>query len=158
MGGTLLLFGNKRLEQEVKLKLQLVRNGDVLFEIPLSPNDWPRQELADELKAFEGDCQRMSKMFDALSHETRLRMMKKVVERQNRAISFVDFMKDLDLNPKTVWENARKLRDGGFLEKVERGRYRCSSLGQSSFILISLALRHLMETLQQPEEIWSGEI
>lgn len=142
----------------MKLTLQLVRNGDVLFEIPLSPTDWPREELADELRAFEGDCQRMSKMYDALSHETRLRMMKMVVMEQNRAISFADFMKDLDLNPKTVWENARKLRDGGFLEKVERGRYRCSNLGQSSFILISLVLRHLMKTLEQTEEFWGGEI
>ncbi|MCW3982220.1 MAG: winged helix-turn-helix domain-containing protein [Candidatus Bathyarchaeota archaeon] len=142
----------------MKLKLQLVRNGDVLFEIPLSPTDWPREELADELSAFEGDCPRMSKMFDALSHETRLRMMKMVVQGQNRAISFVDFMKDLDLNPKTVWENARKLRDGGFLEKVERGRYRCSNVGQSSFILISLVLRHLVETLEQTEGLWGGEI
>ena len=144
--------------EQMKLKLQLVRNGDVLFEVPLSPTDWSRQELTDELSAFEDDCRRMSKMFDALSHETRLKMMKMVLEEQNRAISFVDFMKDLDLNPKTVWENARKLSDGGFLEKVDRGRYRCSNLGQSSFILMSLVLRHLMEALEQSEEFWGGEI
>ena len=42
----------------MKLKLQLVRNGEVLFEVPLSPTDWSREQLEDELDAFESDCQR----------------------------------------------------------------------------------------------------
>ncbi|NIO20472.1 MAG: helix-turn-helix domain-containing protein, partial [Candidatus Aenigmarchaeota archaeon] len=108
----------------MKLRLLLVRNGEVLFEVPLSPADWPREQLEDELEAFEADCQRLSKIFDALSHETRLRMMKRLMEEEDRTMNFVDFMRDLDLNPKIVWENAKKLREGGLLEKVERGKYR----------------------------------
>ena len=42
----------------MKLRLQLVRDGEVLFEIPLSPTDWPREQLEDELDAFETDFQR----------------------------------------------------------------------------------------------------
>ncbi len=140
------------------LKLRLVRNGEVLFEIPLSLTDWPREQLRNELEAFEADCQRLSKIFDALSHETRLRMMKRLMEEEDRTMNFVDFMRDLDLNPKIVWENAKKLREGGLLEKVERGRYRCSEVGQSGFILMSLVLRHLMEALEETENFWRGEI
>ncbi len=140
------------------LKLRLVRNGEVLFEIPLSLTDWPREQLRNELEAFEADCQRLSKVFDALSHETRLRMMKRLLEEEDRTMNFVDFMRDLDLNPKIVWENAKKLREGGLLEKVERGRYRCSEAGQSRFILMSLVLRHLMEALEETENFWRGEI
>ncbi len=135
----------------MKLRLQLVRDGEVLFEIPLSPTDWPREQLEDELDAFETDFQRFSKIFDALSHETRLRMMKRLMEEEDRTINFADFMRDLNLNPKIVWENAKKLREGGLLEKVERGRYRCSEVGQRGFILISFALRHLIEALEEME-------
>jgi len=133
------------------LKLLLVRDGEVLFEMPLSPADWPKEQLEDELKEFEADFQRFSKIFDALSHRTRLQMMKRLVEEEDGMMNFADFMRDLDLNPKTVWENAKKLRDGGFLEKVARGRYRCSEVGQRGFILMSLALRHLLETLEEIE-------
>ncbi len=137
----------------MKLKLQLVRDGEVLFEIPLSPTDWPREQLENELQAFEADFQRFSKIFDALAHKTRLRMMKRLMEEEDGTMNFADFMRDLDLNPKIVWENARKLREGGFLEKVARGRYRCSDVGQRGFILMSLALRHLMETLEEIEKL-----
>jgi DNA-binding transcriptional ArsR family regulator len=136
----------------MKLKLQLVRDGEVLFEIPLSPTDWPREQLEDELDAFETDFQRFSKIFDALSHKTRLRMMKRLMEEEDRTINFADFMRDLNLNPKIVWENARKLREGGLLEKVERGKYRCSEVGQRGFILMSFALRHLLEALEEMED------
>jgi len=135
----------------MKLRLQLVRDGEVLFEIPLSPTDWPREQLEDELDAFETDFQRFSKIFVALSHKTRWMMMKRLMEEEDHTINFADFMRDLNLNPKIVWENAKKLREGGFLEKVERGRYRCSEVGQRGFILISFALRHLMEALEEME-------
>jgi DNA-binding transcriptional ArsR family regulator len=135
----------------MKLRLQLVRDGEVLFEIPLSPTDWPREQLEDELDAFETDFRRFSKIFDALFHETRFRMMKRLMEEEDRTINFADFMRDLNLNPKIVWENAKKLREGGLLEKVERGRYRCSEVGQRGFILISFALRHLIEALEEME-------
>jgi len=135
----------------MKLKLQLVRDGEVLFEIPLSPSDWPREQLNNELEAIEEDFQRFSKIFDALSHETRFRMMKRLMEEEDRTINFADFMRDLDLNPKIVWENTKKLRAGGFLEKVDRGKYRCSDLGQRGFMLISCAFRRLIEALEEME-------
>jgi DNA-binding transcriptional ArsR family regulator len=135
----------------MKLKLQLVRDGEVLFEIPLSPTDWPREQLENELEAIEEDFQRFSKIFDALSHETRFRMMKRLMEEEDRTINFADFMRDLDLNPKIVWENTRKLRAGGFLEKVDRGKYRCSDFGQRGFMLMSCAFRRLIEALEEME-------
>ena len=76
------------------------------------------------------------------------------MEEEDRTMNFADFMKDLSLNPKTVWENARKLTEGGFLEKIERGKYRCSEVGQSGFILMSLVLRHLMEALEETESFF----
>lgn len=137
----------------MKLKLQLVRDDEIIFEIPLSPVDWPRNQLESELKAFEEDFEKFSKMFDALSNQTRLRMMRRLVGEEDLTVSFADFMRDLDLNPKIVWENSRKLRDGGFLKKTERGKYSCSDFGQTAFITMSLALRHLIEALEEIQKI-----
>ena len=137
----------------MKLKLQLVQDGKIVFEMPLSPADWSRELLENEFKAIEGDFQRFSKMFDALAHESRLRMMKRLMEEEGRTISFSDFMRDLNLNPKLVWENTRKLREGGLLEKIGRGKYRCSEFGESGFMMISFALRWLREALEEWEEL-----
>lgn len=133
------------------LKLQLVRDDEVLFEMPLSPTDWPRERLDNELNAVEEDFQRFSQIFDAFSHTTRLRMMSRLMEEEDRTVSFAEFMRDLDLNPKLVWENARKLREGGLLRKAGRGRYSCSEFGQRTFMMMSLALKHLMEEMEELE-------
>jgi DNA-binding transcriptional ArsR family regulator len=137
----------------MKLKIQLIGDGQILFDIPLSPVDWSREELETEFEDTEEDFQKLSRIFDALSHETRLRMMRKMVEREDRTISFADFMKDLDLNPKIVWENSKKLEEGGLLEKTGRGKYSVSELGQTAFMMMSLALRHLIESLEEIEEL-----
>jgi DNA-binding transcriptional ArsR family regulator len=135
------------------LKLRLVRDGEIIFEMPLSPSGWTHEELANEFNATEDDFQKLSKLFGALSHETRLRMMRRIVEGENRTVSFADFMRDLDLNPKLVWENSRKLEEGGLLLKTARGRYSCSQSGQTMFIMMSLALRRLIESLEEMEDI-----
>jgi DNA-binding transcriptional ArsR family regulator len=137
----------------MNLKLQLVRNDKVILEIPLSPVDWSKEQLQTEFEAFEQDFQRFSNMFEALSNETRLKMMRRLVEEEDRTMNFADFMRDLDLNPKTVWENSKKLSEGGFLKKTGRGTYRCSEFGQSAFLTLSLALRRLIESLEEIESM-----
>jgi len=139
-------------EVHVKLKLLLVQDGKVLFEMPLSIADWSKEELESEFEATEGEFAKFSKLFDALSHETRLRMMRRLVEEENRTLSFADFMRDLNLNPKTVWENSKKLEESGLLKKTGRGRYSCSDFGQTTFIMMSLALHRFIESLQQMDE------
>ena len=133
------------------LKLKLVHNGKTILEVPLSSIDWPKDQLKTEFKAFEEDFERFSNMFGALSNYTRLKMMRKLIE-EGSTLNFADFMKDLDLNPKTVWENSRKLSDGGFLTKTGRGTYHCSEFGKSAFLTLSLALRRLLESLEEIED------
>ena len=132
----------------MKLKLRLMQDGKTIFEIPLSLEDWSRHDLEEELKENEESFEKLSKIFSALSHETRLRMMNRLVEADDRTLSFGDFMQDLDLNPKIVWENSRKLLEGGLLEKTGRGKYACSEFGET-FMMMSLALRHLIESLER---------
>ncbi len=137
----------------MKLKLKLVRDGETLFEIPLSAADWSKEALENALETTEEDFQRFSEIFDALSHETRLRMMTRLVEADDRTLSFADFMQDLDLNPKIVWQNSKKLEKSGFLEKTSRGKYTCSEFGETTFMMMSLTLRRLMEYLREIEEL-----
>ena len=136
----------------MKLKLRLTQDGKTVFEMPLSPVDWPKEELENEFKAAEEDFDKFSKIFDALSNETRLRMMKQLVEGQSKTTSFADFMREQNLNPKIVWENSRKLEEGGLLEKTSRGKYSCSDFGRTAFMMMSLALHRLMESVQEIED------
>ena len=134
------------------LKLQLVEDGKVIFQIPLSPIDWSREELYNELDTFEANFQTYLKLFSALSNETRLRMMKRLIERKKQTVTFTDFMEDLDLNPKLVWENTKKLREGGLLVKIGKNGYRCSEFGETSFMMMSLAFRRLLKALEEIED------
>jgi len=133
------------------LKLQLIRDGKMILDMPLSPMDWPKDQLEQEFEAFEEDFERFSNIFGALSNQTRLKMMRRLVVEEDSTMNFADFMKDLNLNPKTVWENSRKLSDGGFLKKTGRGTFHCSEFGQSTFMTLSLVLRRLLESLDEIE-------
>ncbi len=133
----------------MKLKLVVKKNGEVLFEMPLSTEDWTKSRLANELNSFEGELERFSRLFDALSHGTRLKMMKRLLEDPELALGFGDFMRDLGLNPKTVWESTRKLQEGGLLVKSEDGRYRFSEPGIAEFLMLSLALRRLSKVIEE---------
>lgn len=133
------------------LKLQLVKDEQVIFEIPLSDKDWAEGSLRDELGIIEEELQRFSEIFEALSNETRIRMMRRFLSEEDASLRFADLMQDLNLNPKIVWENLGKLSRCGFLEKTGRGRYRCSEYGQRAFMLMSLAIKLLMEMMDENE-------
>jgi len=137
----------------MKLRLLLTKDDEVLFEIPLSMEDWPRERLAQELASFEREFDQFSKLFHALSHQTRLRMMKRLFEDDDLTLGFADFMKDLALNPKIVWEGTKKLLEGGLLVKSDDGKYQISEFGEAQFLMLSLALRRLLKVLKQFEEL-----
>ena len=131
------------------LKLKLLRGDKVILEVPLSILDWSKEQIETEFEAFEEDFKKFSCMFEALSNMTRIKMMRKLVEEEDRTVNFAEFIHDLDLNPKTVWENSRKLSDGGFLEKTGRGTYHCSEFGQSAFLTLSIVLRRILDSIEE---------
>ncbi len=131
------------------LKLKLVRGDKVILEVPLFASDWSREQLETEFEAFEEDFEKFSKVFGALSNMTRIKMLRKLVEEEDRTMNFAGFMRNLDLNPKTVWEHSKKLTDVGFLNKTSRGTYHCSEFGQSTFLTLSLVLRQILDVLEE---------
>ena len=134
----------------MKLKLLLKSNGKVLFEMPLSMDQWTKKGLERELAFSEPELERFSKLFDALSHGTRLRMMTRLLGDEDLTLGFGEFMRDLGLNPKTVWESTRKLQEGGLVVKSKDGRYRASEPGAAQFLMLSLALRQLFKAVGEP--------
>ena len=134
----------------MKLKLLLKSNGKVLFEMPLSMDQWTKKGLERELAFSEPELERFSKLFDALSHGTRLRMMTHLLGDEDLTLGFGEFMRDLGLNPKTVWESTRKLQEGGLVVKSKDGRYRASEPGAAQFLMLSLALRRLFKAVGEP--------
>ncbi|MDH5448004.1 MAG: hypothetical protein OEX01_03250 [Candidatus Bathyarchaeota archaeon] len=132
----------------MSLKLLLVKNNKVLMELPLSAEAWPRDLLDRELTSFEEEFERFTKLFDALSHVTRLRMVKRLFEEDDYTLGFTDFIKELELNPKIVWQNTKKLCEGGLLEKDENGKYSFSETGKAEFLMLSFVLRHLREVVE----------
>jgi DNA-binding transcriptional ArsR family regulator len=131
-----------------KTRLVLIKDDWVMFDVPLSRGEWPKDLLESEAGGLGQDFEQASRLFSALSHENRLRMMQLLMEEDNLTMGFTDFMHDLDLNPKLVWENTRKLKDSGLLEKSENGRYRCSEFGEASFIMLSSVLKRLREIFE----------
>lgn len=118
------------------------------MELPLSVEAWPRDLLHRELISFEEEFESFTKLFDALSHKTRLRMVKRLFEEEDYTLGFTDFIRELGLNPKIVWQNTRKLCDGGLLEKDEDGKYSFSEVGKAEFLMLSLVLRQLREIFE----------
>ena len=134
-----------------KLRLILVKDDNVIFEVPLSREEWSKEFSRNELGFVERDLQQFSKLFDALSHKNRLRMMKLLIEDEDLTMGFAEFIRDLNLNPKLVWESTRKLSESGLLKKSDNGRYRCSEFGEASFIMVSFVLRRLRDMFESVE-------
>lgn len=132
------------------MKLVLTQKGRIVFEVPLSRQEWQRDILKDEMANVEEDFQHFSRLYSALSHRNRLMMMKLLMEEKNMTKGFAEFSRDLDLNPKLVWENTKKLGQCGLLKRNGNGRYRCSEFGEASF-MVSLVLKHIREIFESME-------
>jgi DNA-binding HxlR family transcriptional regulator len=130
------------------LKLLLIENEKILFEMPLNINYWSKEKLKEEMQNIEEDFAYFSKLFNALSSGCRLKMMRKIFEDEDLMLSFSDFMKELNLNPKTVSENMRKLQECNLLEKTEDGKYKCSKFGEIEFLIISIALNRIHKIIK----------
>ncbi len=132
------------------MKLVLTRGTHIVFEVPLTREKWKKDILEHEIAFIEQDFQQFSKLFDALSHKNRLMMMKLLIEEEDLTKGFAEFTRDLDLNPKLVWESTKKLGECGLLKKSSNGRYRCSEFGEANF-MVSLVLRHIREMFENIE-------
>jgi DNA-binding transcriptional ArsR family regulator len=134
------------------LKLQLVKDGEVIEEIPLSPDEGGRDKWISEMERSQDDITQMCKLFELYTNENRLRMMRRLLQEDDFMLSFTQFVKGLHMNPKTAREHALRLMEAGFLEKPERGKYRLSPLATSGGLTAGFALRRIIRILRSELE------
>ena len=134
------------------LKLLLARDGNILCEVSLSPSDWPREELEEELNVFRGGMERLFRMYSALLNENRIRMLRTLVEDEDSMLSFKEFIDMLKMNPKIVREHAMRLREAGFLDSPSRGKYHLSQAGRLLFMAAGPALLKVFDVLREEFE------
>jgi DNA-binding HxlR family transcriptional regulator len=131
------------------LKLMLVEDGKVLLEMPLSMKSWDRRELKQELDGFDEQIESMSGLFRVLSNEGRMRMMSAFFESEDRNMAFTELMNELGMNPKLIWDSTKRLSRSGLIEKDDEGRYLPTREGEAQFLVLGVAMRHIMQILRE---------
>ena len=131
------------------LKLMLVEDEKVLWEIPLNARQWDRRSLSREFDEMEGEMARFESLFNALANRGRMRMMRSFFRTTDRSMGFTELMNELGMNPKIVSDSTKRLRRSGFIEKDDAGRYRTTRNGEAQFLMMSVAMRRMLEILDQ---------
>jgi len=131
------------------LKLMLVEDGKTLWEMPLTARQWDRRTLRREFDEVEEEMERFERLFNALANQGRMRMMRTLSDNFDRSMAFTELMNELGMNPKIVSDSTKRLRSTGFIEKDEDGRYRPTRTGEAQFLMMSVAMRRMLEILEQ---------
>jgi len=132
------------------LKLQLIRDNKVIYEIPLEMSSWTRGRIEEELELVESQIERVSAIHEMLSSGTRIRMLNSII--QNMDVRFSDLMNQLDANQKIVNENLQRLRSRRMISRHETNprevHYTASRLGVASLLMMT-ALHRVMDELKE---------
>ena len=130
-----------------KLKLQLVNDREIIWEIPLSISEWVKEDLETEIDGIERELDSFSNIFEALKNQNRMRMLCSLIEDKNHTLNFTDFIEKFNMNPKLVRENVLKLYYVGLIDKPGRGEYRLTKKGQFCFMMINLTLKKILDSI-----------
>ena len=130
------------------LTLKLVENGKTLWEIPLQARNWDRRSLNREFQEIENEIKRFEATFNALANRGRMRMMLAFFDME-RPLGFTELMNELGMNPKIVSDSTKRLRNTGMIEKDEEGKYKPTRTGEAQFLMMSVAMRRMLEILDK---------
>lgn len=136
------------------LKLQLVRNDEVVLEVPLDVNNRDPDEVRNLLGMAERDIERAHEIHGIFASRTRMRMLDEMVRNFDRRFS--ELMEALDANQKIVSENLDRLREAGLVQRVARAprdvHYIPSRLGFASLLTSAAMCRILDEIAEEIEK------
>ena len=134
------------------LKLILAKDSQILCEIPLSPDEWIKNDIEEEFLILHRELQNFTKILAIVMNENRVQMLHHLMEDKDLTQSFTDFREDLRLNPKMIREHTMKLQEAGFLESPKRGKYKLSKRGEATFMMTGFALRRILKMLWEEYE------
>ena len=92
---------------------------------------------------------RFESLFNALANQGRMRMMRSFFDATDNSRGFTELMNELGMNPKIVSDSTKRLRRSGLIVKDDRGRYRTTKNGEAQFLMMSVAMRRMLEILEQ---------
>jgi len=131
------------------LKLQLLKDDSVVFELPLEMNNWNRKQIEKELKLVEHEMRRICAIHEMLSSETRIRMLNNII--RNIDVRFSKLTDELEVNQKIVNENLERLRNLRLINRYEKNprevHYTASKLGFASLLTMA-AIRRVVDELE----------
>jgi len=132
------------------LKLQLVKDNKIIFEMPLMMHEWDQRRLEEEIKEIEEEIEDIERLHDLFSNRTRIKMLCEITRRFDPR--FTDLMEELDINQKIIYDSLQKMIKNDLVERIERHprnvHYRLSRLGFVS-ILMCAATRRIMEEIER---------
>ena len=132
------------------LKIQLVSDNKVIYELPLSIDDWKHEALEEELDDLETDLNETLEIHDILSNETRVKLLCGNIRKIDSR--FTEFMEELDTNQKIISENLHRMMDMDLIKRIQKKprdiHYEPSELGFAS-ILTCLAMRKVMDEVRR---------
>ena len=136
------------------LRIQLVKDGEVIFDLSLEPKDLEWGRLNHELDSLERDLTEIRVIHDVLSNETRFRMICEMARSSDSR--FTELMQRVDANQKIVSENLRRMVERSLVRRVERNprevHYLLSRLGFASFVSC-LTMRRIIQELGEEDVI-----
>ena len=127
----------------------LVEDGKTLWEIPLQVRHWNMTSLRHEFNEIENEMKRFEGLFNALANKGRMRMMQTFFKHFDRSMAFTELMNELEMNPKIVSDSTKRLRRIGLIEKDNDGKYRPTRRGEAQFLMMSVAMRRMLEILDE---------
>jgi len=132
------------------LKIQLIKNGKVVLDLPLNINEWQPESLQRELQGLEEDVRRVQTIHDVFSNETRIRMLCEIVRTLD--CRFSELMADLGANQKIVSDGLRRMTKMYLVNRVEKHardvHYNPSPLGFAS-LATCLAMRRILDEVER---------
>ncbi|MFQ6010557.1 MAG: winged helix-turn-helix transcriptional regulator [Nitrososphaerales archaeon] len=99
------------------LKIQIVRDGEVIADFPLERDVWAKETLETELSEVESTIDPVSEMHDLFSNNVRTRMLSEMIRSSDRR--FGELMDIVDANQKIVSEHLRRMIEKGLATRVE---------------------------------------
>jgi DNA-binding HxlR family transcriptional regulator len=130
------------------LKLKLEENGKTIWEIPLQASNWDKRSLRREFNEIDNEIKRFEAIFNAMANTGRMRMMRTFFDLE-RPMGFTELMTELGMNPKIVSDSTKRLRNTGMIEKDDEGKYKPTRTGEAQFLMMSVAMRRMLEILEQ---------
>jgi len=128
------------------LRLQLVRDGKVLREWPLDPEELSGKRFDEEVRRLRRRQAELMEFFDTFVNENRWDMMCRLMSSDGFALRYRDLSGEF--NPKSIREHLGRLMELGFVDQERRGDYHLSPLGRAGLFATLCALTDVLEALR----------